>query len=83
MDTYCKNCQENTETVFGDKDRRNICIKCWHTKDVESIARLIRAAPAMLEALKGIIDIGFVPEGPRWKRVLQACKAAIAQAKGE
>ena len=67
----------------GDLEQLQTGLKEFSACEFEANARLITAAPALLDALKGIIDIGFVPEGPRWKKVLRACEAAIAQAKGE
>ena len=52
----------------------------WHPRTVEANARLIAAAPELLEALDDII--GMARAG-RMVHVINRAKAAIAKAKGE
>lgn len=49
----------------------------------EANARLIAAAPELLEALEGFVSVYGVDDVPRWMQVRDKARAAIAKATGE
>lgn len=62
---------------------------CWHhclgsiEKEMEANARLIAAAPELLEALRGIIEIGKRDmSNPKYDGYFESACAAIAKAEG-
>jgi hypothetical protein len=49
----------------------------------EADARLIAAAPDLLEALEAVMHIGVVTPHKNWPAVAEQARAAIAKARGE
>ncbi len=55
-----------------------------HQAQSEANGRLIEAAPAMLEALQGVVRGAQYNAGTKaWLKSIETAKAAIAQAKGD
>ena len=82
-------------TVAGGPDMRLVARTAhWHRNDKfptssEANARLIAAAPDMLEALERLVELGFPDgaysdeEGEAWENVEKAIQKARSEVKGE
>lgn len=62
-------------------DGRVIC-SC-RTDNKHANARLIAAAPDLLETLEAIVDFEAGPDFSRWARIVQRAESAIAKARGK
>lgn len=74
-----KQCGFPGDAVIGPRFGKQVCVVFTDSKEEEANARLIAAAPDLLEALENIEnDDGHIPE-----KIWAMRNAAIAKAKGE
>lgn len=69
------------QICFGDKSRNRVCTVAGHgvsKEENDANARLIAAAPELLEALEGVLRVA-----DRKTVEFDAARAAIAKARGE
>ena len=70
--------------VYGQNARHRIAtISNYVEHDDFDNARLIAAAPELLEACEAFVNYSELPFSPGYKDALEKCKSAIAKAKGE
>ena len=70
-----------TQIVTNDKVIANINKVCSDFGESQANARLIAAAPELLEALEAVLDGGYIDYG--FQSVIDKVKNAIKQAKGK
>jgi hypothetical protein len=77
--TYREGYRGTEEYVVQRGHEGGFVVEGLSKERAEADARLIAAAPEMLEALKGLLDRFYAPACPEW----DAVRAAIAKAEGK